>query len=1489
MHRFARRQPCTSPRRTTDCLHPAVGCAREPGWRRKAARAFRALRGVRTGVVACVMATGWAHACDVLTISSAAELQQMATSPSCLDASIGLLADVDLSGNPWTPMGTHAAPFTGTFDGNGFAISNFAIDREGSEAAAGFFGALGNGATITNVSLTEVTIFDDDTRQVALGTLAGVVHPSSTVSILDVTVDASPLSGTDAVGGLVGRVRSAAVTLSGVDVTVDVYGDDDVGGVVGSAPFHSSESSLVMRSVTARGTVMGAGSNVGGVVGYVNGSVDLRDVRHVGTVTSHATRAGGLVGSVHAEATVQRVRQEGAVHADGDATSTDGYAGGLIGFVKDAIVVDDAVTVGDVTAGWGYVGGHVGSVGTGLQRAVLHDAHHEGNVRSGGDYVGGLLGAALGDLDATDVSVVGDVTEANPLEAGFVGGIAGFVYGEGSLLRADVTGNVRGTSQVGGLMGAAQAFVSVTDGSWSSGTVSATEAGQAGGIIGRATGGLTGVRLEARGNVSGVGTFVGGIVGRAFAGAELTDVTHVGDVDAATGNDVAGVVGSTSGPFSATDVTHEGSVTAGGERAAGVVATTAGDVRLSGATVRGAVTSDAGPAGGLFAWVMGDASIDDVTLNHASMAEEDSSVRGRASVGGVAGSVLGSLTLTNASLTNDVHGEGHEARAGGVVGDVDQALSMTDVHHVGSVSGTQYAGGLVGRVDASLVAERASHEGPVTSEATGLAYAGGIAGRTNDAVALRTVSSTGAVTSSGRYAGGVIALQNAVGTVLPELVDVAFDGDVRAEEYAGGLVGYAWSGVSVTDARVAGSVATTGSTDLRPSGGLVGSAIGAAWIRNAYVTARIVGSRWVGGLVGLANGEVDARDVRVSTSVSGGSLVGGLLGSASLFTIERSNFEGSVTSTGSTAGGLVGYVDAAGSTIVESYASGSVEATGSLAPGGLVGGSMNALTIRDSYARVDVTGAAQVGGLVGLANGVTVTDAYAAGTIASAASQGGLVGVNQTGSVVADAAYWDVDRAGVSTTTGEGTGIATSALRTFATFESEWDVVEGWEARDASAGRVWGMCSRVQDGDPFLLWAFDEDPCASVLTSIDVTGVDGEVLRNTTFDVTVTLRDQDGTPWRAEQATTVTLRAEGGVGDGSLRDANAPESDASVVATVTAGASSVTFEDVFHDGSSREQGGDVTLVATVDGPAGEVRGVSAPFSVRDVTMEVTADRMTLPADGSEVARITVRLAAVDGEGVAGQAIRFATTLGAFVGAERELVQGVERVTNEEGVATVDLRAARQVGTAIVTALCPGACPRTVEIEFVGASSEPLVIAGNEKAWLYPPTFDAVIAGISYRIDGGGVVTVDGDGVPLPLRIDGLENGVAYELEVRGETESGSLPWSDPMLVVPDVVVAPLLAMQRPDEASGPFPVERVGERERIRVPLVVRNDDDDVLPRAWLLVTPPEGMEVVAIEPAAGRVTREATAWFWRDGNLAPGSSATFEVVLELLDEGGRP
>ena len=65
-----------------------------------------------------------------------------------------LMNDLDLGGMEWTPIGTSGSAFTGTFDGNGYAISNFKIT--GDVEYAGLFGY--NKGTIQNLGVEEFTI-----------------------------------------------------------------------------------------------------------------------------------------------------------------------------------------------------------------------------------------------------------------------------------------------------------------------------------------------------------------------------------------------------------------------------------------------------------------------------------------------------------------------------------------------------------------------------------------------------------------------------------------------------------------------------------------------------------------------------------------------------------------------------------------------------------------------------------------------------------------------------------------------------------------------------------------------------------------------------------------------------------------------------------------------------------------------------------------------------------------------------------------------------------------------------------------------------------------------------------------------------------------------------------------------------------------------------------------------------------------------------------
>lgn len=56
----------------------------------------------------------------------------------------------------WLPIGSIAAPFIGTFDGNGHTISNLYVNHP-SISGVGLFGVLGSGA-ICNVGLEEVSM-----------------------------------------------------------------------------------------------------------------------------------------------------------------------------------------------------------------------------------------------------------------------------------------------------------------------------------------------------------------------------------------------------------------------------------------------------------------------------------------------------------------------------------------------------------------------------------------------------------------------------------------------------------------------------------------------------------------------------------------------------------------------------------------------------------------------------------------------------------------------------------------------------------------------------------------------------------------------------------------------------------------------------------------------------------------------------------------------------------------------------------------------------------------------------------------------------------------------------------------------------------------------------------------------------------------------------------------------------------------------------------
>jgi len=233
-------------------------------------------------------------------------------------------------GKGWQPIGTSDEPFTGSFDGQGYEISDMFINRP-DESLVGLFGTVDVGGVIQNVKVVNVTV----TGEWAIGGLVG-----ENLGDVRNSYSGGTVSGEDCVGGLVGgNAGGVSNSCSAANVT----GHWDVGGLVGCSDSYGTVSnSYSVGNVAGEWAVGGLmGGNLGGIVeeSYSTGGVTGDDY------------VGGLVGD-----------NQGTVnnsHSIGSVTG-EWYVGGLVGDNDSLGIVTNSYASGRVT-GYSFVGGLVGS------------------------------------------------------------------------------------------------------------------------------------------------------------------------------------------------------------------------------------------------------------------------------------------------------------------------------------------------------------------------------------------------------------------------------------------------------------------------------------------------------------------------------------------------------------------------------------------------------------------------------------------------------------------------------------------------------------------------------------------------------------------------------------------------------------------------------------------------------------------------------------------------------------------------------------------------------------------------------------------------------------------------------------------------------------------------------------------------------------------------------------------------------------------------
>ena len=266
--------------------------------------------------------------------------------------------DIDMSeilsikySNGWVPI----PPFTGSLDGQNFAIQNMRIENVdgnwvGLFSAIGIAAATGRGGGLVQNLRFEDTEVVTRAGNTMIGVLAGMVEWTSTIRNVHVTgsieITANLSQTTNDLGGIVGRMVGENTTNPGPRIeqssfegTIFTSGTAQANGGVGGIAGNLRQNASVVNSFS-RGTINVANaanpmntSGVGGIVGWLFNTASIENTYSTMDITA-GNFAGGILGRFN-----ENSQNKGTVinsYATGRIVSTstiaNTFAGGVVGW-----------------------------------------------------------------------------------------------------------------------------------------------------------------------------------------------------------------------------------------------------------------------------------------------------------------------------------------------------------------------------------------------------------------------------------------------------------------------------------------------------------------------------------------------------------------------------------------------------------------------------------------------------------------------------------------------------------------------------------------------------------------------------------------------------------------------------------------------------------------------------------------------------------------------------------------------------------------------------------------------------------------------------------------------------------------------------------------------------------------------------------------------------------------------------------------------------
>jgi len=199
----------------------------------------------------------------VYQIGSAQDLVDFATlvNGGTTGANAVLTTNIDLDGTTWTPIGNSTNKYAGTFDGQGYAITNF--EYTATSDYNGLFGYISN-ATVKNFSISGTLTSDGFTKNGVVGCATGTskvsgIHSSMTINVSNFKAHTGGIVGGDN-GATTDKIVVDGCEFSGT-LTHSGTGDCQA-GIMGYTGYSA------IRNCIFSGTINGENNKYGGILGY---------------------------------------------------------------------------------------------------------------------------------------------------------------------------------------------------------------------------------------------------------------------------------------------------------------------------------------------------------------------------------------------------------------------------------------------------------------------------------------------------------------------------------------------------------------------------------------------------------------------------------------------------------------------------------------------------------------------------------------------------------------------------------------------------------------------------------------------------------------------------------------------------------------------------------------------------------------------------------------------------------------------------------------------------------------------------------------------------------------------------------------------------------------------------------------------------------------------------------------------------------------------